>query len=480
MRQVDADRHPTDERAHAERARLGTLGSDQRAIGHAGGKPAWRQAAAATAANTASDPFTGCRRGLDLDVDRRGVDGAQDAERPDREVERRAVVVDREALAAHPAQRHVRGAGAVAAQHDLVERISAPHTNVQRAFGVDRGRRRVAPFGAVTMSTPRLDRARRTDRGQQHGRLGPASRTAARVVGGPATSTSSTTEPGATDPIASAIPAVRATRTMPVPSARTPAAIGGRFGPRRTTSSRVNSTRTARPCRSARRRATSPTSVDIFPPNAPPLPSGFAGSHQAHTTRRPVRGTPAPPTSSAACASSRRAVTRSAIATLPSCARPWILPAEPARLGQRFANHPLAVDVEQATSASTGAMSSANPPRPSATCGPTSCATPPSNAARTTPRPVCARCPGTRSRGRQNGGDDGVPAGAAAQVGEEGLADGGLRRGIGEGGGAHDDARRAEAALAAAVGAERLRPAVGAVEALDRRDRTARRRDRPA
>ena len=50
------------------------------------------------------------------------------------------------------------------------------------------------------------------------------------------------------------------------------------------------------------------------------------------------------------------------------------------------------------------------------------------------------------------------------------LADRGLR-GVGEGGDAHDDPRRAEAALAPAVGAERLGPAVGAVEALDRRDR---------
>ncbi len=40
--------------------------------------------------------------------------------------------------------------------------------------------------------------------------------------------------PGATRATAAAIPGVRATRRMPLPSARTPAAIGGRLGPRRT------------------------------------------------------------------------------------------------------------------------------------------------------------------------------------------------------------------------------------------------------
>ena len=62
-----------------------------------------------------------------------------------------------------------------------------------------------------------------------------------------------------------------------------------------------------------------------------------------------------------------------------------------------------------------------------------------------------------------------MPAGAAAEVGEQGLADRGFG-GFGEGGDAHDDPRSAEAALAAAVGAERFRPAVGAVETLERRD----------
>ena len=50
---------------------------------------------------------------------------AQDAEGADRQVDGHAGVVDGEALGAHPAERHVGGAGAVAAQHDLVERVAA-------------------------------------------------------------------------------------------------------------------------------------------------------------------------------------------------------------------------------------------------------------------------------------------------------------------------------------------------------------------
>ena len=141
-----------------------------------------------------------------------------------------------------------------------------------------------APSGERTVSGPAPNEASSTAASAQ-----PAARTAA-DVGGPATSTSSTSSPGAAAAMASAIPGVRATRTTPVPSARTPAAIGGRFGPQRTASSRANRTRTGRPCSSARRRATAPTSLVALPPNAPPLASGVAGSppgthHDASVSR---------------------------------------------------------------------------------------------------------------------------------------------------------------------------------------------------
>src|SRR5205807_9661387 len=56
------------------------------------------------------------------------------------------------------------------------------------------------------------------------------------------------------------------------------APIGGRLGPKRTTSSREKTTRTVRPRRSARARAALGTDDDSFPPNAPPLASGVDGS----------------------------------------------------------------------------------------------------------------------------------------------------------------------------------------------------------
>ena len=65
-----------------------------------------------------------------------------------------------------------------------------------------------------------------------------------------------------------------------------PAAIGGRFGPERTTSSRLYSTRTGRPWRSARRLATAATSLVALPPNAPPL----AERRHRLATRRAPRG----------------------------------------------------------------------------------------------------------------------------------------------------------------------------------------------
>ena len=91
----------------------------------------------------------------------------------------------------------------------------------------------VAPLGARTRhSGPSASEASRIAASAH-----PAPRSAA-DVGGPATSTSTTSSAGPKERIASAMPGVRATRTTPLPSARTPAAIGGRFGPCRTTSSR--------------------------------------------------------------------------------------------------------------------------------------------------------------------------------------------------------------------------------------------------
>src|SRR2546430_11965122 len=56
------------------------------------------------------------------------------------------------------------------------------------------------------------------------------------------------------------------------------APIGGRLGPKRTTSSREKTTRTMRPRRSDRARAAAGTGDDSLPPNAPPFASGVDGS----------------------------------------------------------------------------------------------------------------------------------------------------------------------------------------------------------
>ncbi len=117
----------------------------------------------------------------------------------------------------------------------------------------------------------------------------PAPRTAA-VVGGPDTSTSTTSIPGAEAATAAATPGVRATRRTPVPSGLAPPATGGRFGPIRTTSSRDSRTRTGRPCSSASRRAAAGAGEVALAPKAPPLARGVAGSppgrhHEASGSR---------------------------------------------------------------------------------------------------------------------------------------------------------------------------------------------------
>ena len=56
--------------------------------------------------------------------------------------------------------------------------------------------------------------------------------------------------------------------------ARSPAAIGGRLGPRRTTSSREKTTRTGLPYSSASARAAAGAGEATLPPKAPPLPAG--------------------------------------------------------------------------------------------------------------------------------------------------------------------------------------------------------------
>ena len=136
--------------------------------------------------------------------------------------------------------------------------------------------------------------------------------------------------------MAAAIPGVRATRTTPLPSARTPAASGGRFGPQRTASSRANRTRTGRPCSSARRRATAPTSLaDLAAERAAVGQRASPARRRARTTTHRSPGSRARPTSCAACAPTPRPAARAATAAGRWSAGP--APCRP-RLGPRSAS----------------------------------------------------------------------------------------------------------------------------------------------
>ena len=225
------------------------------------------------------------------------------------------------------------------------------------------------------------------------------------------------------------MPGVRTTRTTPVPSARTPAAIGGRFGPRRTTSSRVYRTRTGtavlvgqaagdggrprwRPCRRTPRRwrAASPA------------------RRPARTTTRRARGSPARPTSSAACAPSRRRARRPATSAARSCAGP-----APCRRGARASVsvsatcHVAVVAADRRRARRRARVSSAKPPL-QRDRAPTRCGVPPSSGG---PRAAPAsrrRRPDRAGSNDSDGLDDRLPAGAAAEVGGQRPVHGRRRR----------------------------------------------------
>ncbi len=189
------------------------------------------------------------------------------------------------------------------------------------------------------------------------------------------------------------MPWVRATRTTPDPSARTPIAMGGRFGPHRTTSSRDHSARTGRPCSAASvgRSARHP---------GVGLPAERAAVRQRISSRlsrsRPrrvgleVRGLD-PRRAQRQRPVARRA-RRSAIAGPPSCAGLVASPTRPALRGRspRWPNPCRRATAPQRVNP-PARESSANRPPPAATSGPTRWCTPPSIVAR--------RAAASRSRG---------------------------------------------------------------------------------
>ena len=143
----------------------------------------------------------------------------------------------------------------------------------------------------------------------------------------------------------------------------------------------------------------------------------------ARTTRRRARGRPARPTSSAACGTQspggtlerprQRRRRAPALARVPASRRASVSvsPTSHSPSAPRIGDERIG-----------GAVSSANPPAPAATAGPTPGPSPPSSAARRGAAPVLSVGSGPigpESNG-QDGVDDRLPAGAAAQVGGEG------------------------------------------------------------
>ena len=282
----------------------------------------------------------------------------------------------------------------------------------------------------------------------------------------------------------------RRPRTCTVPSSQAAvAAIGGRLGPRRTTSSRENTTRTARPvlvgelaCRVGR------PATSTLPPNAPPFASGVAGSppgshHDASGSRyagsTQLVASRTPPGSAPGSGERRRARRRwsAGPAPCPRAARASSSDSATtqshARGRRRVGGGRARCGAGTATSASRGARSSANPPSPQGHVG----ADPGRAAFELGPLRRGAERTG-RVRVAGAAVDrlvDRLPAGAPAQVRGERAVDvdpAGLALGLG-GRDAHEDPRRAEAALRAAGRDEaRGEPvADGGVEAVDRGDR---------
>ena len=315
--------------------------------------------------------------GHDLDRDRRDVDGAEDAERADRQVERarprRRRRGPRSAPSRAPCGRRrwrscaARPRRAASPQRTLT--CTPPSSTVAMAVAAD---------GDVTVSG-----AGRSDAISTAASAQPAPRSAT-DVGGPAHVDLLDHEARARRPRwPRRHQRVRATRTTPVPSARTPAAIGGRFGPSAhdVLARRQDAHRPAMLVGEAPRHRRQ-LARHLAPEGAAVGQRASPARRPAGTTRHRARGRPARPTSSAACGPSRLAARRSASAAARSTAararhRPAAAPRPTSRRrptrrrpGARPRGRP------------AGAVSSAKPPPPSATCGPTTCVAAPSRRAR--------------------------------------------------------------------------------------------------
>ncbi len=180
---------------------------------------------------------------------------------------------------------------------------------------------------------------------------------------------------------------------------------GGASDPSRTTSSRDHRTRTGRPWRSARRRASAGhrrSGASRRTPRRCRRARPVAGPDG--TTRRPARRRPAPRRWSGGSGPRRRTAPPAGGARARLVLRPCTLPAWARASASDSATAYPPLPSGTATRASDGLPSSANPASPSTTAGPTRWGTPPSRVARaeaasrsrSSPAPVADDGPRTR------------------------------------------------------------------------------------
>jgi len=273
-----------------------------RRVGHCGARPSASQAAAAVAAKTASDTWRGQRSSRRWQRGPRASPSREYAEGADGEVEHLAALVDRDALAPHPAEGLVDGSQAVGPQCHRVEGSAGGHLDRHGSVRADRYGGHPPPRAVTVTVDPGLRprRARSARRSPHWPR--PSRRRAAR-------------RPRVAryvdelDRDAGAAPRRRlrsrrarsqpyAPRAAPRSVRRSPRATGGRLWPWRTTSS---STRPRARPRHARRPTGAPYRDRRVPLPTEGTPIGQrGGGHAAGSTRRrraPNR--PARPTRSA-------------------------------------------------------------------------------------------------------------------------------------------------------------------------------------
>ena len=179
--------------------------------------------------------------------------------------------------------------------------------------------------------------------------------------------------------------------------------------------------------RSANRRASAPTGEWSFPPKAPPFPKADAGAPRGSTTKHRARRRPAPPRWSEGQIPRHPAVRPPGGRAAGWCAALDLAGRGPGR-GSDSATTYSPEPSGTATRASAGQASSANPARPSTTRvrpagGPRPRGRPGRGPSRSRAvRPPAARI-GRAGEHQLSRLYDGLPPGAPAQVGEQGLVD---------------------------------------------------------